>query len=300
MDISAILPVNMGSSESSSSLNDDFSATTPAGENIFNKPLGARTVFQTPNKGAIIVSFFFDPKQKYQDHHIMASVTTDYIAELREGLIRHLLEEKDIVPKNKTLEETVWEQLTAVLPKEVMSKQLFTAPGIFDNYKELITANVTKNYKEEEILTEKIRDTEFSYSLEIAIDAYPGDLTKENKKKGDTTGVLTFHIRGIPDGQVPQPAKDEEKDEKAEATKTKKRKAEGEASANSASKKTEREKLLADLALIFPETTKVDNQKQFPHSASLFFESVNRWFSSVVSRRSAKLEKDRNRNPLYH
>lgn len=293
MDISAILPVNMGASESSS-LNDDFSATTPAGDSIFDKPLGARTIFQTPTGGAIVASFVFDPKQKYSEDHIMASVTTDYMAELRDGLTKCLLDPKDIVSKTKTLEETVWEQLTTSLPKETLAKNLFNDKELFDQYKQIITTNATKSYIEEDLLTKAMREKAFSFSFEIAIDAYPGDLgSKETKKNGNRTGVLTFHIEGIPDGKVPEAASAPE-DEDEQRTRTKKRKTDD-------SKKNDKDQLLDDLALTeFYAHAHVEKVKKFHPSAYAFFEALNRWFGSVVSRRSAKLEKDRNRNPLYH
>jgi hypothetical protein len=53
MDISAVLPSSMGQaqSDSTSSLNEEFSATTPNGDKVFTKPVGEKTVFSTPNGG---------------------------------------------------------------------------------------------------------------------------------------------------------------------------------------------------------------------------------------------------------
>jgi hypothetical protein len=293
MDISSI--VNMGSSSSTSgSLNDDFCATTPAGDNVFTKIMGSRTVFETPGKGALVASFIFDPKQKFSDNHIMASVVTDYMAELRDGLTRHLLDPKDIVPKPKTLEETIWEQLTSALPKDTLTKNLFSDKPTFEVYRELLTTNVTKNFNEEELLTRAMKEKTFNFAFEIAIDAYPGEMgTKDTKPNGPKCGVLTFYLEGIPDGNVPQVK--EEKDEEEEPTKSKKRKAETDG------KKTEKEQMLADLALTeFAARATVESSKKFPPTATLFFESLGRWFSSVVTRKSAKLEKDKNRSHLYH
>lgn len=285
----------MGSSSSTSgSLNDDFCATTPAGDNVFTKIMGSRTVFETPNKGAVVASFIFDPKQKFSDNHIMASVVTDYMAELRDGLTRHLLDPKDIVPKPKTLDETIWEQLTSSLPKDTLTKHLFSDKPTFDTYRELLVTNVTKNFNEEELLTKAMRDKPYRYAFEIAIDAYPGEIGKgDTKPNGPKCGVLTFYLEGVPDGNVPQVK--EEKDEEDENPKSKKRKADSE------NKKSEKEQLLADLALsAFGAEATVESSKKFPPTASLFFESLGRWFSSVVTRKSAKLEKDKNRNHLYH
>lgn len=285
----------MGSSSSTSgSLNDDFCATTPAGDNVFTKIMGSRTVFETPNKGAVVASFIFDPKQKFSDSHIMASVVTDYMAELRDGLTRHLLDSKDIVPKPKTLEETIWEQLTSSLPKDTLTKHLFSDKPTFDTYRDLLTTNVTKNFNEEELLTKAMREKAYRFAFEIAIDAYPGEIGKgDTKPNGPKCGVLTFYLEGVPDGNVPQVK--EEKDEEEENPKAKKRKADND------SKKSDKEQLLADLALSeFGASATVETSKKFPPTAALFFESLGRWFSSVVTRKSAKLEKDKNRNHLYH
>jgi len=288
--------VNMGSSSSTSgSLNDDFCATTPAGDNVFSKIMGSRTVFETPGKGALVASFIFDPKQKFSDNHIMASVVTDYMAELRDGLTRHLLDPKDIVPKPKTLEETIWEQLTSALPKDTLTKNLFSDKQTFEVYRELLTTNVTKNFNEEDLLTRAMRERVFNFAFEIAIDAYPGEMgTKDTKPNGPKCGVLTFYLEGIPDGNVPQVK--EEKDEEEEPSKSKKRKAEADGG-----KKSEKEQMLTDLALTeFAARATVETSKKFPPTATLFFESLGRWFSSVVTRKSAKLEKDKNRSHLYH
>ena len=65
--------------DNSSSLNDDFSAQTPAGDNIFSKPLGARTFFRTESNGVVCAAFYFDPKKKFGEDHFMASVTSDWM-----------------------------------------------------------------------------------------------------------------------------------------------------------------------------------------------------------------------------
>merc|ERR1712166_150139 len=56
--------------------------------------------------------------------------------------------------------------------------------------------------------------------------------------------------------------------------------------------KKDAEKLLTELQLTeFHKDATVSKDKEFPLTASQFFEATNRWFSSVVSRRAAKLEK---------
>lgn len=301
--------------EASSSLNDDFSAQTPAGENIFDKPLGARTFFRTETNGLVCASFMFDPKKTFGEDHIMASVTSDWMHDLRETLTALLLDPKDIAPKTKTLEETIWDQMTSLLPKETIAKNLFADKAQFELYTSMLKDSVTKNFVEEEALTNALRTKAFSFSFEVAIDAYPQQLGGNNEKKtGEKTGVLTFHIEGIPDGVIPLPEPTPEQEEATSNRKAKKRKMED---ANEASKKEKKEPekekkekkvkvsdadtLLKKLALdkFFANAT-VESTKKFPYTATQFFEMVNRWFSSVVHTRSSKLEKDRNRNPLYH
>jgi len=143
-------------------------------------------------------------------------------------------------------------------------------------------------------LTRAMKEKAFNFAFEIAIDAYPGEMgTKDSKPNGPKCGVLTFYLEGIPDGNVPQVK--EEKDEEEEPIKSKKRKADADG------KKTEKEQMLADLALTeFAARATVESTKKLPPTATLFFESLGRWFSSVVTRKSAKLEKDKNRSHLYH
>jgi len=302
MDISAILPVNMGN-DNSSTLNDDFSGQTPAGDNIFAKPLADRTFFRTPTGGLVMASFLFDPKKSYGEDHQMASVMSDWLGDLRDALTKILVDEKDLVPKTKSLEETIWDQMTALLPKETLAKNLFAEKATFDAYTSLLKANVTKVYTEEKSLTEKLRTEKFCFSFEIAIDGYPQALNggKKEEKRTDRMGVLTFNIMGLPDGVIPMPAGAPKKAVKEEDNrKTKKRKA-PDSDDKKEPKASDADKLLIDLGLKehYDGATK-NSLKKFPHSASQFFDAVNRWFSGVVSRKAAKLEKDKSRNPLYH
>lgn len=216
MDISAILPV-MGN-EASSSLNDDFSAQTAAGDNIFSKAMGAKTYFRTETNGLVCVSFIFDPKKVYGDDHHMASVTSDWMSDMRDSITKHLIDEKDIAPKIKTLEETIWDQLTTLLPKDTLAKNLFSDKEAFNSYTAMLKASVTKTFTEEQKLTEALRDKKFSFSFEIAIDAYPSQLGGSSGQKinENQAGVLTFHVEGIPDGKVPDPPKEKEKEAKKE------------------------------------------------------------------------------------
>lgn len=302
MDISAIIPA-MGN-EASSSLNDDFSGQTQSGDTIFSKPLADRTFFRTPTNGLVMVSFIFDPKKSYAEDSQMASVTSDWMADMRDGLMRLLLDEKDLVPKTKTLEETIWDQMTSVLPKETLAKNLFANKEVFDQYTTLLKANVTKVYNEEKIFTDKLRTEAFNFSFEIAIDAYPQALAGgKEEKRTDKTGVLTFNIVGIPDGKMPSVDGTPKEDENTEAThKGKKRKVENsKPNKDKKAKTSDAQKVLLELGVKdFHDKATKDNLKKFPHSASQFFDNLNRWFSSLVSRKATKLEKDRQRSHLYH
>lgn len=281
----------------SSSLNDDFSAQTAAGDNIFSKAMGARTFFRTKTDGLVCVSFIFDPKHKFDDDHNMASVTSDWMQDMRDALSKIILKPEDIAPKVKTLEETVWDQMTTLLPKETLAKNLFSDKKVFDEYTQLLKTSVTKTFKEEDALTKALEEKPYSFSYEIAIDAYPQALGGNNEKKtGEQAGVLTFHLEGLPDGKMPEREKTEEDEDSNR--KSKKRKT---TDSDSGDKHKDAEKLLKEMALTkFYKSAHVEKIKKFPLTGSQFFEAINRWFSSVVSRRAAKLEKNRNRNPLYH
>lgn len=282
----------------SSSLNDDFSGQTPQGENIFAKAMGNKTVFKTETGGFVSVSFIFDPKQPYGDDHHMASVTSDWMTDMRETLTKHILDAKDIAPKTKTLEETIWDQLTSLLPKETLAKNLFTEKKTFELYCDMIKAATTKTFKEEEALTDALQKKAFSFSFQIAIDAYPSSVNSNGHTKNvvDKTGVLTFHIEGVPDGSLPSAVKEETvASPEANNRKSKKRKA------TDSDKENDAKKLLSDLALTtYYEKAFVQKDKLFPVTASTFFDAVNRWFSSAVSNKAQKLQKASNRNPLYH
>lgn len=316
MDISALLPGNMGSE--TSSLNDDFSGQTPAGDNIFSKAIGAKTYFRTEGGGLVLASFVFDPWKSFGSDHHMASCTSDWIADLRNAITKHLVDEKDIAPKIKSLEESVWDQLTTLLPKSAVAKNLFADNADFTVYSELLKTSVTRTFSEERALTKALSTQQYSFSYEIAIDAYPSPsgTNSEKKQNASKTGVLTFHLQGLPDGKVPEEPKEELADakkgrDKGGDTSSRKRKhadtdknAAKSADKDKSGKKpkpSEADAVLKEMNMAESfKNAHVDSVKEFPHTASTFFDMVGRWFSSVVSRRAVKLEKSRNRNPLYH
>lgn len=289
--------------ESSRSLNDDFAAVTPAGDSVFAKITGEKCTWKTAT-GGVSVSFVFDPKRKFSRDAVLASVSVDYLAEFREQLTRHLLDEKDIAPKQKTMEESYWDTVTSTLPKETLAKNVFNDASKLKEYMDLLRNNVTSSYREETKMREALTTKPYTFCYEIAIDSYPQQMGGRGKKsggKGEKTGLLTIIIQGVPNG-------DEEKKAADAATTavvvseapTKKRKL----SSNDNGKKeeTEKEKLIGDLgikaAMAGPATHTYSN-KEFPLTATLFFEALGRWFASTVGAAASKLEKDRNRNPIY-
>jgi len=295
MDISAILPVSMGA-ESSRSLNDDFAAVTPAGDSVFSKPTGDKCVWQTET-GTVAVSFFFDPKQKFTRENVLASVSNDYLSEFREQLTNHLLDASDIAPKQKSLEESYWDTITTTLPKETLAKNIFNDEAKLKTYMGLLKANVDSSYREETAMREALCCKPFVFSYEIAIDSYPQQLRGKKMTAGEKSGVLTIIIQGCPNS--PEESKEATASTAASPeTATKKRKL---SSNDSKKEESDKEKLLGDLGLkeALAGPHKTYSSKEFPLTATLFFEAVGRWFGSTVAAVASKLEKDRNRNPIY-
>lgn len=224
MDISAVLPVSMGAAESStSSLNEEFSATTPNGDKVFTKPLGDKTVFQTPDGGQVTAAFIFDPDEEFTHNDTIASISTDYMTDLREAFAKYALEPSLIAPKTKTLQETIWDQLTSMLPKETLSKSVFSKEEQLNEFMDLVKASTTANYNEEQALTTFMKTQPFSFSFRIAVDSYPDENNKSGassskKKNKDKCGVLTFHLEGVLKKDVDK-AMEEKESEKREKAK---------------------------------------------------------------------------------
>jgi len=307
MDISAILPVSMGA-ESSRSLNDDFAAVTPAGDSVFAKPTGDKCIWKTET-GTLAVSFFFDPKQKFSRSNVLASVSNDYLSEFREQLTKHLLDEADIAPKKKSMEESYWDTITTTLPKETLAKNVFNDASKLKEFMDLLRENVTSSYREETMMREALTTKEFVFCYEIAIDSYPQQIRGKKIAPGEKTGVLTIIIQGCPESEekkeasIPTATTTTTTTTTAIATSeapTKKRKI----SSNDNGKKEESDKakLIGDLGLkeaLAGGSKHTYRDKEFPLTATLFFEAVGRWFGSTTAAVASKLEKDRNRNPIY-
>lgn len=305
VDISAILPVSMGQSDSRS-LNDDFAATTPSGDSVFSKPLGDKCIWKTPT-GTVSVAFFFDPKQKFGRHNILASVSNDYMSDIRDQMTKMLLDPKDIASKTKTFEETYWDTITSTLPKETLAKNIFSKPENLKEYTTLLTKNVRASFNEEELMTKALKERAFNFAYEMAIDAYPQQLRGKKPAPGEKLGVLTIHIQGVVGGEA---AEEKEKSSQAGSegkagssneTVVKKRKLDNGASSPTTAKEiSERAKIIKELGIKEGlAAAKVHGIKEFPLTATQFFEAVGRWFASTVSTSASKLEKARNRNPIY-
>lgn len=239
MDISAVLPVSMGGEQSStSSLNEEFSATTPNGDKVFTKPLGDKTTFRTPCGGEVTVAFIFDPDEAFNYKDSIASISTDYMTDLREGFSKHVLDPKVIAPKTKTLQETIWDQLTSSLPKETLAKNVFSDKEQLTEYMDIIKQVTTANYNEESALTDFLKEKDFSFSFRIAVDAYPDDNNgSKSSKKKEKTGVLTFHLEGQTKPLVEEKTKEEVKKVATKEDATKESKEKDSASSNENSKK---------------------------------------------------------------
>lgn len=320
MDISAVLPVMGADQSSSSSLNDEFSATTPNGDKVFTKAIADKTIFSTPAGGQVTIAFIFDPDEIFDSNDTIASISTDYMTDLREAFSTYALKPEDIAPKTKSLEETVWDQITSLLPKETLSKNVFSKPEQLEDYMQLIKTVTTANYNEEEKLTEFMKTAAFSFSFRIALDSYPDDNSQQKqKKRKDKCGVLTFHLEGtLKAAPSKETATATTPAEGSGEKNSKKRKLEdgeeanGSNSSSSVKKESDpkkpkkekeiphRQKVLQELNLDEAfKAAAVVRCKDFPLSATLFFEAIGRWFSSCVSTKHGKLEKQKNKNPLY-
>jgi hypothetical protein len=304
MELSAILPLQ-GMGGEASSLNDDFAAQTPSGDNIFNKPVADSTVFDT-EFGSVTASFLFDPSQEFGNRHILASITTDFMSELRDALTAHLLDPKDIAPKKKSYEETLWDNIVSNVPKENLAKNVFNDAKKLKQYMDVISTAVETTYREEDKFTTALNSTEYSFSFQVAIDHYPGKATDMNSKRPDNkSGVLTFHLeatksKGETAGKKTKETPKEEK-KTDDNHKSKKRKTTSDRETKLAKAKEMREEVLTKHKLLdsFTKADTIIHEKKFPITATQFFEQLGRWFSACVSNRAAKLEKQRNRNSLY-
>jgi len=191
MDLSSLVQ----GATSSGGLNDDLAQQTPAGENVFKKAFGDRTSFKTPD-GSITVTFLFDPDLPFDPTAVLASITTDYMAEMKYQLTKFLVGEKDMAPRTPSLEEVVWTSFKKNLPPQAFSKNLLSDKKELSAYLSIIRTSVEASYIEESKLTLAMSSRPYHFVFKIAIDAYPQKLPHSEHKlpPGQKAGVLVFLI----------------------------------------------------------------------------------------------------------
>jgi len=191
MDLSALVQ----GSHQSGSLNDDLAQLTPAGENVFKKAFGDKTCFKSP-LGSISVTFLFDPDMPFDSNAVLASITTDYMAEMKYQLTKFLIGEKEMAPRTPSLEEVIWTSIKKNLPPQAFSKNLLSDKKEFNAYLNIIKTQVEASYKEESKLTQAMTSRSWKFVFRIAIDAYPQKLTHKSEYKlqpgQKKNGVLVF------------------------------------------------------------------------------------------------------------
>jgi len=190
MDLSSLVQ----GSHQSGGLNEDLAQLTPAGENVFKKAFGDKTSFKSP-VGYVTVTFLFDPDMPFDSNAVLASITTDYMAEMKYQLTKFLIGEKEMAPRTPSLEEVTWTSLKKNLPPQAFSKNLLADKKEFNDYLNIIKTQVEASYKEESKLTQAMTSRSWKFVFRIAIDAYPQKLphkTEHKIKPGEKNGVLVF------------------------------------------------------------------------------------------------------------
>ena len=191
-----------GGGASGSDLNKELGQQTAAGKSLFGSPFGDKTVYHDQkNGGVVLVMFTFDPDKPYNSSFSTASIVQDYWGEIRRNLTKLLLSPKDIKPIRQTRDESVWGHLRRTLPNHVFKEYFSQNPGELGKYVAILQKEARQDYDEEVKLTEAM-STDFKFSFDIAIDAYPTKLSGNAQKKSTDIpygrkGVLTFYIQGI-------------------------------------------------------------------------------------------------------
>jgi len=318
MDLSALVQ----GATSSGGLNDELAQQTPAGENVFKKAFGDRTSFKTQH-GTLTVTFLFDPDLPFDSSAVLASITTDYMAEMKYQLTKLLVGEKDMAPRIPSLEEVVWTSFKKNLPPQAFSKDLLSDKKELTSYLSIIRSSVEASYKEESKLTGAMVSQPYHFVFRIAIDAYPQKLPHSEHTKmqpGQKNGVLVFIIENkVTDKKETSPSSDDKQketeagkekdktgagDEKSKAEQegeegTKKRKkAKGK---DRRSQKESTEELLRTLLLKPEDLDKghVVSQKEFPETATDFFDQIGAWYSSVVASKQQQLDQQASKPHMY-
>ena len=193
-----------GSGPSGGQLNKELSAQTQAKKPLFSVPFGDKTVFHTKQGGVVIVTFIFDPDHPYTSSFNTASITSDYLSEMRKELTRLLLEAKDIKPLKPTREEATWNHIRATVPKEVLTEYFKENKHLLQEYINILKKDAEQDYDEDTKLTEAMQK-DFTFKYQVAIDAYPSQMDKNSSRRSTSEmevptgrkGVLTFYIQGM-------------------------------------------------------------------------------------------------------
>jgi len=288
MDLASLVSQSTGSS----GLNEDLAQRNPAGENVFKKPFGDRTRFKTPSGGTVDVTFLFDPDLPFDSSFVLASITTDYTAEMKYQLTKHLVGEKEMAPRAPSIDEVLWASLKKNLPAEAFAKNLLSDKKELAAYLALIKTQVEASYSEEQKLTKAMVSKPFKFIFRIAVDAYPQKMahaTDHKTKPGQKRGVLIFLLEGklkeikdSPTTAVGDVDKEKTKETLGggEERKRKRKRVKEERMPKEAM-----EELLTTLKMIPQDLEKghIVWEKEFPETATEFFDQVAAWFSSVVA-----------------
>eukprot|EP00457_Paulinella_chromatophora_P010702 gb/GEZN01010814.1/.p1 GENE.gb/GEZN01010814.1/~~gb/GEZN01010814.1/.p1 ORF type:complete len:365 (-),score=58.94 gb/GEZN01010814.1/:114-1160(-) len=174
---------------------EGLASVTAQGDSLFSKPFGSQTSWRTKN-GCVTLKFLFDNMAGYDQTYLLASLT-DWVAELRKQLCRQLLEPKDIVSEELTLEEITWQAYQKMNPR--ILAQFMQDSKFKEGYQAYLTKGLAEQYKEEELLKTALTTRDFDFSLRIAIDAYPQSKHLPSDVKlepGEKQGVLIFRLEG--------------------------------------------------------------------------------------------------------
>eukprot|EP00053_Salpingoeca_punica_P009395 m.84196 g.84196 ORF g.84196 m.84196 type:complete len:335 (-) comp15008_c0_seq1:303-1307(-) len=333
MDISDLLGGNGGST----SLNEDLAAANPAGDMVFSSPFGAATAFRTPNGGALRVAFVFDPHAPYDETAILASIHQEYLDEMREALAQQLLTQEELAPREPTMEEVVWETIKKALPPKVLATNYFSDPKKLEEYLGLIRKRAEAAFREETLLGERLRTESFRFQFKIAIDAFFNkNVAGSHERKGVLTFAIDggsyalnilrkTSIVGCPQSDLnPESSSSNTAPSSSAAASAAPAKASGtpdkspkahrrvdqlaapETRSRSASQ-LKREDMKEVAALLEKlhiqddqlEATDIKCEKDFPQTTEDFFDSISRWFRTVITTRGQMIEHKNDTNPLY-
>eukprot|EP01134_Creolimax_fragrantissima_P007923 CFRG7923T1 len=287
MDLSALM-----TNVDVTNLNDDLAALSPSGESVFKTPFGESTAWRT-KIGTLSVSFIFDPKEVFTVLHNVASIKSDYIGAIRDGLTTHLLDETDIAPKVEPVEARKWREIVSQLPDRTLTNHVFSDKKNLDEYITFVSKHIEEVDTEEKKLMLAMTTTEFRYHYAIAIDAYP-DTKLSTPDEKERRGVLHFYIEGVK-GDVTD--SDSESTRKTKSSGDNKLDEEKYGGTGYEGKMKELEKRLH-----LGDTKWTTSQhlfqyvKEFPETAELFFGEFGRWFHSQLEVRGKRLQNSQTHN----